>query len=132
MGEHGTWFDFLYRFSWWRGFEDEAHHALGRTWTWQVFGKNEFTLTHVLLTLLVTLVIVVGAIAFFIASKSREGGVVPPRKMTFRHFFEYLTESVYGMAEGALGEERAPKYLPLVGSLWLFILFSNLIGLIPG
>jgi F-type H+-transporting ATPase subunit a len=52
--------------------------------------------------------------------------------MNLRNFFEYTAESTYGMVEGAMGPENAPRFLPLIGALWLFILFGNLIGLIPG
>jgi F-type H+-transporting ATPase subunit a len=36
------------------------------------------------------------------------------------------------MTEGAMGEKNAKKFFPLIGALWLFILFGNLIGLVPG
>jgi F-type H+-transporting ATPase subunit a len=52
--------------------------------------------------------------------------------MTLRNAFEYLAEMFYGTVEGAMGEENAPRFFPLIGALGLFILFSNLIGLIPG
>jgi F-type H+-transporting ATPase subunit a len=52
--------------------------------------------------------------------------------MNLRNFFEYIAEAVYGLVEGAMGEANAARFFPLIGALWLFILFSNLIGLIPG
>ena len=52
--------------------------------------------------------------------------------MNLRNFFEYTAESVYGMVEGAMGEKNAARFFPLIGALWMFILFGNLIGLIPG
>jgi F-type H+-transporting ATPase subunit a len=52
--------------------------------------------------------------------------------MNIRNFFEVMAESVYGMVEGAMGAHNAPRFFPLVGTLWLFILFGNLIGLVPG
>jgi F-type H+-transporting ATPase subunit a len=52
--------------------------------------------------------------------------------MNLRNFFEYIAESVYGMVESAMGEHNAARFFPLIGALWLFILFGNLIGLIPG
>jgi hypothetical protein len=30
MGEHGTWFDFLNRFSFWQTLQEKAQSALGR------------------------------------------------------------------------------------------------------
>ena len=41
-------------------------------------------------------------------------------------------ERLYGMVEGAMGERNAARFFPLIGALWLFILFGNLMGLIPG
>ena len=66
------------------------------------------------------------------AERIKSQGLVPPRKMNLRNFFEYTAESVYGMVEGAMGEHHAKKFFPLIGALWMFILFGNLIGLIPG
>ena len=63
---------------------------------------------------------------------SADGGLVPPRKMNLRNFFEVMTESVYGMVEGAMGEKNATRFFPLVATLWMFVLFGNLIGLVPG
>ena len=34
--------------------------------------------------------------------ESKDKGLVPPRKMNLRNFFEYTAESVYGMVEGAI------------------------------
>ena len=132
MGEHGTWFDFLNRIDGWRSFEGWASDHLSRKTPWPILGASEFTLTHVLLAIVVVLLATLGGSAFFRGTKSADGGVVPPRSMNVRHVFEYLAESVYGMAEGAMGEENAPRFFPLIGALWIFILFSNLIGLIPG
>src|SRR4029077_8380665 len=81
---------------------------------------------------LVVLITLAGGIAFVRGMKGPDQGVVPPEKMTFRNFFEYMTESVYGMTEGAMGEDNAKRFFPLIGALWIFILFNNLFALIPG
>ncbi len=39
---------------------------------------------------------------------------------------------IFGLMEGPMGAKNARRYLPLVGSLFLFILFCNLLSLIPG
>ena len=132
MGEHGTWFDYLNRFSWWRDASSSLEHTLGRHWKWQMFDVTSWSLTHVLVTLLVLLFIIWGSVAFVRGTKGKDGGLVPPRKMNLRNFFEYTAESVYGMVEGSMGEHNAKRFFPLIGALWVFILFSNLIGLIPG
>jgi len=131
MGEHGTWFDYLNRFSWWGDFHHKAEELLGRKMLTGMFPTG-FTLTHVLITLLVVCFVLWGALSFFRATKAADKGMVPPRKMNLRNFFEYMAESVYGLVEGAMGEKNAPRFLPLIGALWLFILFNNLFALIPG
>ena len=132
MGEHGTWFDYLNRFAWWNDVHHWAEAKLGRSWKWQMFGENGFTLTHVLATIVVLFFVTWGALAFFRGLKTPDKGIVPPRKMNLRNFFEFTAESVYGMVEGAMGEKNAPRFFPLIGALWCFILFSNLFALIPG
>ena len=132
MGEHGTWFDYLNRFSWWHSLSNGAEHALGRKWKWLLFQDSAFGLTHVLVAILVVLFAVWGAAAFYKGTKSADEGLVPPRKMNLRNFFEFTAESVYGMVEGSMGEKNAAKFFPLICTLWIFVLFGNLIGLIPG
>jgi F-type H+-transporting ATPase subunit a len=46
--------------------------------------------------------------------------------------FEGLADIVFGMLEGVMGEKNARKFLPFLGSFFVFILFSNLISLVPG
>lgn len=49
-----------------------------------------------------------------------------------QNFIEYAVESIIKLLAGIMGEERAKKYLPLLGSLFIFILISNYSGLLPG
>jgi F-type H+-transporting ATPase subunit a len=49
-----------------------------------------------------------------------------------RNLFEMLTDAIFKLMENVMGEKEARRYLPLVGTLFLFILFSNLLSLIPG
>jgi F-type H+-transporting ATPase subunit a len=132
MGEHGTWFDFLNRFSWFGPLHEKLDHLLGRDWQWMMFGPSHFSITHVLVTLVVVALVIWGALAFKRSLADKNEGLIPPRKMTFGNVFETMAETVYGMVEGAMGPKNAPRFFPLVGALWMFILFGNLIGLVPG
>jgi F-type H+-transporting ATPase subunit a len=76
--------------------------------------------------------VVWGALRFRAGLKSADGGLVPARRMNLRNFFEMVAEGTYGLVEGAMGEKAAPRFFPLIGALWLFILFNNLFALIPG
>ena len=132
MGEHGTWFDYLNRIPAWRSLDHKLQELLGRTWEWQMFGPSGWTLTHVLITILVVLVVAVGGLAFYRGLGSADKGLVPPRQMNLRNFFEYLAESLYGFVEGGMGEKQARRFYPLIGALFIFILFNNLFALLPG
>lgn len=66
------------------------------------------------------------------AMKAVDGGLIPEEKLTYRNFFEILAESLYKLTESVIGHHDAPVYFPIVGSLFVFIFASNLIGLIPG
>ncbi len=131
MGEHGTWFDYLNRFSWWQHLNSWGEHALGRKTLTSMFPTG-WTTAHVMVGLVVVLIVTAGSIAFFRGTKTADKGIVPPRKMNLRNFFEYLAESIYGMVEGSLGEKQAPRFFPFIGALWLFIFFGNLFAVIPG
>jgi F-type H+-transporting ATPase subunit a len=135
MGEHGTWFDFLNRIPGWSDFAGpggKLESSLGRKWELLMFGKSAWSVNHILIAILVVLFTIYGSMKFYNGLKGEDRGLVPPRKMNLRNFFEYTAESVYGMVEGALGEHNAEKFFPLIGALWIFILFGNLIALIPG
>jgi F-type H+-transporting ATPase subunit a len=82
--------------------------------------------------MLVLAFVIYGALQFKAGLATSDGGLVPPRRMSIRNLFEVTAESVYGMVEGAMGAHNAPRFFPLVGALWMFILFGNLIGLVPG
>jgi len=59
------------------------------------------------------------------------GGLVPDEGITLRNCFEVLVEWLAGLARDRIGEDWR-KYFPIVGTMFVFILFSNLVGLLPG
>lgn len=71
------------------------------------------------------------SIYFFIKLKRSENYLLPEKRLSLRTFFEIITEFFYDLLEGLMGEEGV-KYVPFVTSIFIFILFSNLLGLIPG
>ena len=129
MGEETTWFDLLPGV---RNLELFAKHYLGRTGGLQMF-PTAFSISHVLAVFCVLVFAVIGAFAFRAATAS--GGrdaIVPPPKLTLRNLFEMFTDAVMSVANGVMGEENARRFLPLVGTLAVFIFFSNLFALVPG
>jgi F-type H+-transporting ATPase subunit a len=130
MGEHTTWFDLLPGV---KNLEYFAHHYLARTQTGVQAFPSAFTLTHVLSVLMVLIFVCIGAFAFRgSVAQGGEKAIVPPSKLTLRNLFEMLTDAVYGVAEPVMGPENARRFLPLIGTLAIFIFFSNILALIPG
>jgi F-type H+-transporting ATPase subunit a len=60
-----------------------------------------------------------------------DGGVMPDEGISVRNLVEVLVEWLAGMAQDRMGPEWR-RYFPLVGTMFFFILVSNLMGLIPG
>ena len=52
--------------------------------------------------------------------------------MTARNFFELFTGALYDLAYDLLGHENAKKFFWIVGGLFIYILTSNLLGIVPG
>lgn len=49
-----------------------------------------------------------------------------------QHIFEVIYEFIYAQAEEVVGHHHGPRYVAFFGTIFIFILFLNLIGLIPG
>ena len=62
---------------------------------------------------------------------TENGGLVPDEGVTLRNCFEVIVEALASLARDRMGDDWR-KYFPIVGTMFVFILFSNLIGLIPG
>jgi F-type H+-transporting ATPase subunit a len=130
VGPHATWFSFLPEYETWRA---NLQFYLGRKWTWQVFQATHFEIDHILGGLLVFLVLTLLAVRYWLSVRtSADGGAVPPPRFCARALLETFGDMVFGLMEGPMGAKNARKYLPLIGSLFLFILFCNLLSLIPG
>jgi F-type H+-transporting ATPase subunit a len=59
------------------------------------------------------------------------GAMIPSGQLTLRNFFELFTEIILQFLDDIIGR-RGREFLPLIGTLGFFILFSNLLGLVPG
>lgn len=49
-----------------------------------------------------------------------------------QNFWEWLVESLYGFVEGVIGSDLAKKTFWFFATIFIFILFANWFGLIPG
>jgi F-type H+-transporting ATPase subunit a len=74
-------------------------------------------------------VLVLGIVFLLARAATKKMQLVPTGS---QNMFEAFIDGVIKMGADTMGEENARKYLPLIGSLGLVILCSNLIGVIPG
>jgi F-type H+-transporting ATPase subunit a len=56
---------------------------------------------------------------------------VPEERLSVRNVMELLIEKIVELSDSILGK-KGRKYVPLFGTLFLFILLGNFFGLIPG
>jgi F-type H+-transporting ATPase subunit a len=119
--------------------QEVTHEAAKEAFNWIEHIPVIGTLpNHVVMAVLVGVLLVV--FTFIAGSQLRqlmksaggEGGLIPDPKLTYRNFFEIVAESLYNLTVSVLGEHEAPTYYPLVGSLFVFVFTSNIVGLIPG
>ena len=82
-----------------------------------------------------TSALVAGLLIAFAMSVSRKlsgpGAVEPDDGVTSRNIAESFVESMMSLAKGVIGH-HSERYVPLLGSFFVFILIANLIGLVPG
>jgi F-type H+-transporting ATPase subunit a len=64
----------------------------------------------------------------FLGLASRKRSLVPSK---LQSVMEMIIETFEGLLTDIIGEQ-GKKYLPMIGTIGLFILFCNLLGLIPG
>jgi F-type H+-transporting ATPase subunit a len=77
--------------------------------------------SHTVLTALIVL---------FIAKSSTKFLKIVPQGL--QNLMEAYLEGVIAMGRDVIGETKAEKYIPLVGTLGLFIFVANMIGIFPG
>lgn len=65
---------------------------------------------------------------------SKEESVIPEEKPSMNIFFELVgLEFLFNTIENVFGSrEKAKKYFPLLAGSFFFILFANLLGMVPG
>jgi F-type H+-transporting ATPase subunit a len=102
--------------------------------TWMVslpFLSHDPHYVHVNAAILVFIGIVLFSIAANVALRRRRAAqVVPDGKVSFLNVVDAMMEGIHGFITDTIGKHGEP-YVPFIGSLFIFILFSNFLGLIP-
>jgi len=63
--------------------------------------------------------------------KKTSDTLVPPPRFSLSHLFEIIIEYILGLMESIIGP-HSERYLPLIGSLFIFIFTCNILGIVPG
>ena len=88
------------------------------------FGHNiTINLEVIVMTWIVFAVLIVVGIA-----ASRKKSILPK---PFQIFGELIVSMLYDLTEDALGKDMAQKYAPMICALFMFLLLSNWLGIIP-
>ncbi len=87
---------------------------------------------HVVTFAIVAILLCVAGVSYRISTRKLSCMVVPGETTSLRNIIEALGEFLYGLCKSVLGEKDAQKHYTTIGSIFILIFFSNLIGLIPG
>jgi F-type H+-transporting ATPase subunit a len=110
-------------------------HLLGKPFredglTW--YAHQHPGIQHIYAAILVLFLIAIVAVVTDTSIRNAGKDVLPAGTLTLRNFVELVVGVAYGMMSDIMGKKAARYFLPLIGSCAFFILFSNVLGLIPG
>jgi F-type H+-transporting ATPase subunit a len=90
-----------------------------------IFTPFGFPITNTLLCTWITIILLV-TVTYF---GTRKSDLIPSG---FQNFVEWGVESILNLVQGVVGKEKGKKFFPLVATFFFFILFGNLLDVIPG
>lgn len=124
--EHGySWFHYL-------PFFEDLRTAIQGVQSKGIITEADVVAQHVIAALFVALTLFILGISAGAKARATEAGdIVPSAKFSIGNLIEYCLEGLYGTMRGVIGEDCG-RYFPIIGSLALFIFFSNILGLVPG
>ena len=100
------------------------------TWSQLIPGVGHHY-SHVATLAIVSLVLILIGIRARVALGSGPSSVIPTSSFSVRGVFELLTEGIGKLADQVIGHHGRP-FAPYFTAVFLFILFNNFVGLIPG
>ncbi len=108
---------------------ENLSHMMGPSW----LEKNPHVhVSHIFMALVVFVLMLLLALAASKRLQREEDYLVPAKKWGAFAFFDVAVGVLLGMMERMMPRDKALAALPLVTAFAIFILFSNLLGLVPG
>jgi F-type H+-transporting ATPase subunit a len=90
-----------------------------------IFTPFGFSITNTLFCTWITIILM--AILIFFGTRKKD--IIPSG---LQNFVEWGLESFLNLVVGVVGKDKARKFFPLVGTFFFFILFANLLDVLPG
>lgn len=100
----------------------------GLTW----YAHGPIGVQHVFAFAFVVLIVLLLAAIGGAGLRNTQKAVIPEDKLSARTFVELFVSTAYSMMSDIMGKKAARFFLPLIGTCAFLILFSNLLGLVPG
>lgn len=105
---------------------------MDHTQSWYIFLPSSINIPgHIISTIIILFFLIIISTVFYFQLRKTEYLLSPAPQISILNFFETYIEICIKFMKGILGESYK-THLPLIGTLSLFILFSNIFGLIPG
>ncbi len=124
MEHPATWLDIV------PGFMDLQENIASRLPASLVEGAP-IVLQHVIGAILVFIIMLTIGLHYRLSYSDKER-ILPAPNPSFMGAIEVLLEMVYKQCRELLGPANAAKHFPVIAALGMFVLFSNLLGLLPG
>jgi F-type H+-transporting ATPase subunit a len=132
MDHDHSWYNFLPFYDWLKSFF-QSNYADTVVFNSGIMPQNpKFeTVHHVIAASIVFLILI--AMSLWARWKMRriEDVIVPSSKLSVLNFFELMVQTLMNLMKDVIGHDYR-RHVPLVGTFALFILVSNLLGLVPG
>jgi F-type H+-transporting ATPase subunit a len=100
------------------------------TWSQLIPGVGHHY-SHVATLAIASIVLILIGIRARVALGSGDAAVVPASSFSVRGIFELLTEGIGKLADQVIGHHGRP-FAPYFTAIFVFVLFNNFLGLIPG
>lgn len=97
-----------------------------------LFGLTSWQAQFVGMGFITLLFLIVGLIVYRHYKKQGEKAAIPTKKFSLVNLVEVMVEQLDSFTIGIIGERDGRKFSPLIATIFLFILFMNLLGNIPG
>lgn len=126
MDHHTSWFSFL------PGYQSLLHYVQTHYGSTEQLSKDGITTVHhIFAGLLVLLILVITSGIARMRLRDMEKAVIPPSRFGLLAAYELFLETLFGLMEQVIGPSYK-RYVPVIGTAGLFVLVSNLLGLVPG